>query len=246
MKLKSALKYRYQKNLKLIGIFYLALTVITLVAFITKRLYPYSVGIFNDGVDIFYYLTAIVSFIIGYLSFKEEQGFFVQNGATREQAHKSFIGYLPITVVFALAERLFTFLFCKIIKVDYSHFLSTRVAIENRPFIDDVFYEALALMCFLSFGYLIAIIIRRIKPIYIILAIVLVVVALFADYSLSEANGLLPNFAYIPSLIYFGSAFNELIPFNFVISHILTVCILLSLAHILSLGVNVNGKEKHK
>lgn len=245
MRFKSVLKFRYKKNLKLIGVFYIALAAIVLFALITKKLYPYSLGIFKDGVDIFYYLTAIFSFIIGFLSFKDEQKFFMQNGITREQCHKSFIGYLTITVGFALAERLFTFLFCKAIKVNYSHFLSTRVVIENRTLVADVIYETLALMCFLSLGYLVAIVIRRVKPAYIILAIVLIVVAMFADYSLSEMNGLLPNFAYVPSLIYFGSAFNELIPLNFVVSHILTVCILLSLAHILSLNMSVNGKEKH-
>lgn len=245
MRIKSALKYRYKKNLKLIAIFYLAFVWITVLALITKRLYPYSYGTFKDGVDMFYYMTVIFSFIIGFLSFKDEQKFLMQNGITREQCHKSFLGYLPITIVFALAERLFTFFFCKAIKVDYSHFLSTRVVIEDRMFITDVIYETLALMCFLSLGYLLAIIIRRVKPVYIILAIVLIVVAMFADYSLSEMNGLLPNFAYVPSLIYFGSAFNEFIPFNFVVSHLLTICILLSLAHILSLNVCVNGKEKH-
>lgn len=245
MKLKSALKYRYKKNSKLIAIFYLAFVWLIIATFIAKKLYPYSLGTFKDGVDIFYYLTAMFSFILGALSFKDEQKFFMQNGITREQSHKSFIGYLPITIGFAFAERIFTFLFCTVIKVDYSHFLSTRVAVGDRPFIADVVYEAIALMCFLSFGYLISIIMHKIKPIYIILAIILIVVALFADYSLSQINGLLPNFAYVPSLIYFGSAFNELIPLNFVVSHLLTVCILLSLAHILSLNMSVNGKEKH-
>ena len=62
MRLKSALKYRYKKNLKLIGIFYLAFALITFVAFITKRLYPYSYKSFSDGVDMFYYMTAIFAF----------------------------------------------------------------------------------------------------------------------------------------------------------------------------------------
>ena len=245
MRLKNALKFRYKKNSKLIGVFYIALAAIVLFALVIKKLYPHGLGTFKDGVDILYYLTAILSFIVGVLSFKDEQKFFVQNGITREQCHKSFIGYLPIAIGFALAERIFTFLFCTVIKVDYSHFLSTRVAVGDRPFIVDVLYEAIALMCFLSFGYLISIIIHKIKPIYIILAIILIVVALFADYSLSQVYGLLPIFAYVPRLIYFGSAFNELIPLNFVVSHILTICILLSLAHILSLNMHVNGKEKH-
>lgn len=246
MKLKSALKYRYQKNLKLIGVFYLALSVIILVPFIAKKLFSYSIGTFEDGVDMFYYLTAVFSFAMGFLSFKEEQDFFVQNGAIRGQAYKSFIGYLPVTVVFALAERLFTFLLCKVIKADYSHFFSTKAAIENRTFIEDVLYETLALMCFLCLGYLIAIIIRRIKPIYIILATVLISVGLYADYLSSKTNRVLPIFAYVPSLIYFGSAFNELVPLNFVVSHVLTICILLSLSYILALGMSVNGKEKQK
>lgn len=245
MKLRSALKYRYKKNSKLISIFYFAFALIVFVAFITKRLYPYSFGTFNDGIDIFYYLTAMFSFVIGYLSFKEEQEFFVQNGVTREQSHKSFIGYLPITVVFALAERLFTFIFSKIIRVDYSCFLSTRVTIENRPFIDDVFYEALALMCFLSLGYLVAIIIRRVKPAYIVIGIVAVGIVLFVDYTLTQENGILPYFVFVPGLIYYGSAYNELIPLNFVVSHILTICILLSLSNILTLSMNINGREKH-
>lgn len=245
MRLKSALKYRYKKNLKLIGIFYLAFALITFVAFITKRLYPYSYKSFSDGVDMFYYMTAIFAFIVGLLSFKDEQIFFIQNGITREQCHKSFLGYLPITVVFALAERLFTFLFCKAIKVDYSHFLDVSFNIGNRTFIADVIYETIALMCFLSFGYLISIIIRRVKPVYIIIGIIAIIVALFADYSLSETNGVLPSFAYVPRLIYFGSAFNEFIPLNFVVSHILTVCILLSISHILTLSMNINRKEKH-
>lgn len=245
MKFKSALKYRYKKNLRLIGIFYLSFVVITFVAFITKRIYPYSYKSFSDGVDMFYYMTAIFAFIVGLLSFKDEQNFFIQNGVTREQCHKSFWGYLPITIGFALMERLFTFLFCKAIKVDYSHFLSTRVILENRAFITDVIYEALALMCFLSLGYLVAIIIRRVKLVYIIIGIITIIVALFVDYSVIAEKGLLPNFAYVPSLIYFGSAFNEFIPLNFVISHILTVCILLSLSHILTLGMSINGKEKN-
>ncbi len=245
MKIKSALKYRYKKNLRLIGVFYLAFVVITFVAFMTKRLYPYSYKAYEDGVDIFYYMTAIFLIVMGFLSFKDELKFFVQNGITREQCHKSFWGYLPITIGFALAERLFTFLFCKAINVDYSHFLSTRVILENRAFIADVIYETLSLMCFLSLGYLIAIILRRIKRVYIAMGVIVIVVALFADYSLSQIDGLLPNFAYVPSLICFGSAFNEFIPLNFVISHILTVCILLSLSHILTLGMSINGKEKN-
>lgn len=245
MNLKNALKYRYKKNLKLIGVFYFALAFMILLAFVVKKLYPYSFGIFKDGVDIFYYLTAVFSFVLGYLSFKEEQGFFVQNGITREQSNKSFIGYLPITIGFALAERFLVFIFSKAIKVDYSHFLGTRFIVENRVFVVDMLYETIALMCFLSFGYLISIIIRRVKPVYIILAVVLITIAIIADYSFYEAYGLLPNFAYVPSLIYFGSAYNEFIPFNFVVSHILTICILLSLAHILSLNMSINGKEKH-
>ncbi len=245
MKIKSALKYRYRKNLRLIGVFYLAFVVITFVAFITKRLYPYSYKSFSDGVDMFYYLTAIFAFIVGFLSFKDEQKFFIQNGITREQCHKSFLGYLPVTIGFALAERLFTFLFCKVIKVDYSHFLSIRAVLEDRTFIADVIYETIALMCFLSFGYLMSIIIRRVKPVYIIIGIITIIVALFVDYSVIAEKGLLPNFAYVPSLIYFGSAFNEFIPLNFVVSHILTVCILLSLSHILTLGMSINGKEKN-
>ena len=100
-------------------------------------------------------------------------------------------------------------------------------------------------MCFLSFGYLISIIIRRVKPAYIIVAIIAIVVAMFADYSISDVKGFLPISAYVPKLIYFGSAYNEFVPLNFVISHVLTICILLSLSHLLSLGVSVNGKEKH-
>lgn len=244
MKFKSALEFRYKKNLKVIGVFYLALAVITLVAYITKKLYPYSLDSTEIG-DLFYYLTAIFSFFVGSLSFKDEQNFFVQNGITREQCHRSFLGYLPITVGFTLAERLFTYLLCLAVNFDYTHFLGARFIIENRTFIVDVIFETLALMCFLSFGYLISIIIRRVKPAYIIVAIIAIVVAMFADYSISDVKGILPIFAYVPKLIYFGSAYNELVPLNFVISHVLTICILLSLSHLLSLGVSVNGKEKH-
>lgn len=244
MKLKTALEFRYKKNLKVIGVFYLALAVITLLAYITKKLYPYSLDSTEIG-DLFYYLTAIFSFFIGILSFKDEQNFFVQNGVTREQCHQSFFGYLPITFGFALAERFFTYLLCLAVKLNYSHFLGARFIIENRAFNVDVVFEALALMCFLSFGYLISIIIRRVKPAYIIVAIIAIVVAMFADYSISDVKGILPISAYVPKLIYFGSAYNEFVPLNFVISHVLTICILLSLSHLLSLGVSVNGKEKH-
>lgn len=245
MKLKSAIKFRYKRNLKLMGLFYMALAVITIVVFIGKRTYPYSNAENLVKMDAFYYLSAILSFFIGFLSFKDEQKFFIQNGSTREQCHISFLGYLPISIVFALAERLFTVLFCIAAKTDCLHFLESRFIIENRSFFADVAFETIALMCFLSFGYLISIIICRVKPVYIAMSIIVIAFAMFADYSINNMNGILPIFAYVPSLIYFGSAFNEFVSFNFVVSHILTACILLSLSHILSLGVSINGKEKH-
>lgn len=244
MKLKSAIEYRYTKNLKIAGIFYIALAVLLGIIIFAIRLYPNDINA-NGGWDMAYYITAVISLFLGVLSFRDEQKFFIQNGSTREQSHLSFIAFLPVGIVFSLAERLLTFIFCTAVKTDYTHFLTTRFYVEHRAFWLDVIFETLAFMCFLSFGYLIGIINYRVKPTYRILGIIVIVFFFIADYSICEMKNVLPGFTYMPQLLFYGSAHGELVPMNFVLSHILTICALLSLSHILSSGTNVNGKEKH-
>lgn len=245
MNIKNATLYRYIKYLKLSVAFYALLTVIVALIAFVRHLYPHEMNGLAE-VNTIYFLTAIFTFVLGLLSFKEEQNMFVQNGLTRQKSHFSFILSLPICVLFALLERLYTYCMSSIFKASYMHFMGNKFMIQNGSFIMDVVLETLGLACILALGYLVAVWSIRVKIIYRILTVIVIAFGIIAEFTFAEAASLsrVPEFVYVYQVLLYGSAGGELVINYYIVSHILLISAILSAAHIMALGINVNGKEK--
>lgn len=249
MNIKNAVQYRYIKYLKLASVFYALLTVIAVIVTFAKHLYPYK----TDGLDnfkIINYLSLIFIFILGYLSFKEEHSLFAQNGLTRQSSHFSFIMSLPVCVLFALAERLYTSSMNAVLKIGYMHYMENYFILQNKSFALDVVFETLSFACVFAFGYLIAVWSERVKLVYRILTVIIIAFGIITEFALADstvsaAAKMIPEIAYVPQVILYGSGDCELVTSNYIVSHILLISAMLSAAHIMALGVNVKGKEKH-
>lgn len=248
MNIKNATLYRYIKYFKMAVVFYALLAALAGVITLARHLYPYE----TDGINNFktvHYLSMIFIFILGYLSFKEEHSLFAQNGLTRQSSHFSFILSMPVCILFALAERLYTTTMNAALKIGYMHYMENYFMVQNKSFLLDVVFETLCFACILAFGYLVAVWSVRVKLVYRILTVIVIAFGIITEYALAdsslyESSKMLPEIAYVPQIMLFGSGIGEFVTRHYIVIHILLIAAMLSAAHIMALGINVNGKEK--
>lgn len=105
MKLKSAVKYRYSKFLSVAVFYYVILLFVVIAKAIVS--YKYKTNLISAEVI---FASSALLFLFGVCSFKPEFKLCIQNGASRQDAHNSFLLFMPITVATAIVDSAFYYI----------------------------------------------------------------------------------------------------------------------------------------
>ncbi|MBE6836003.1 MAG: hypothetical protein E7515_07130 [Ruminococcaceae bacterium] len=244
MKLKSAIKYRYQKVFKTSLIFYILMLELVIGSIIVKTV--------NKSDFAFDEYFAIImwgfTFVLGIISYTGELNMFLQNGVSRQTTHKSFIALLPVNFVFALISvlyDLFDYFITKKasnpkVEFDCQHiFPGVRFLMPESMFGKIIVYTLLVAVTYvviMTFGYMLGSVSRSMKLFYkvlfgaVIIAIAVFFVVLYDyfsfewfDYTVMALRsfflgGYLAEYGRIPNFI---TALTVLCVINLSVSHLL-------------------------
>ncbi|MCR4563139.1 MAG: hypothetical protein K5755_00660 [Clostridiales bacterium] len=188
MKLKTAVKYRYQKILKTAGIFYILMLELVIgsviIRYVTKSDYAFD--------DFFSVIMWGFVFVLGIISYAGELNMFLQNGVSRQTVHKSFIALLPVNFLFAAVSVIYDyidFLVTKKInpKVGEAGFFSSHTpsgvnfrmpSSAFKQILICILLVAAFYILIMTFGYLLGSISRSMKLFYkVLLGAILIAVA---------------------------------------------------------------------
>jgi hypothetical protein len=245
MKLKAAVLYRYEKYLKVIGLFagLLIIPIIGALVATKKNNYP----IFDRYSLYLAGICAVMSFVFGITSYKPIFKFFLQNGVSRQSTHASFILNLPVCVVLAAVECLIH----NTVVLISNQMLSSA----NKPFTDafaDIFnyqggvlkilvmhiiIESLAFMMLMSLGYLLSAVFSGMKHFYKVLVIAVLAVIIILSFILSAVTDSYISLgmpAWIAFILYFifGGLGNFYLN-HFISSMIILIILFTSISHLL-------------
>lgn len=247
MKLKAAVLYRYDKYLKVIGLFCGLLLIPIIGALIATKMNNYEV-FYRESFYMFA-LCAILSFAFGITSYKPVFKFFLQNGVSRQSTHISFVLSLPIGIILALIESVYHNVCCRISEAIVTNTgdrgawfdLFSKTFNYNgsavKIFILRVVVEALAFMMLLSLGYLLSAIFSGMKPFYKILVIAVLVVLIILSFIISSitdsyASMGLPTWLAFLSFFAFGGIASFYID-HFIAAMIILTVLFTSISHLL-------------
>lgn len=198
MKLKTAIWYRYEKYLKIMGLFFGLLIIPVVGGLVASRLNNYE--IFVPDAPFLFVLCCIMSFVFGVTSYKSVLKFFLQNGVSRQSAHMSFLMSLPIGVILAVAESIVHTVVTCISELTvngqvtnaghtdiFSHFFFYQGGML-KIFIYRIIIEALAFMMLLSLGYLISAIFSSMKPFYKLIVVIVLTATIIFSFIISAIS----------------------------------------------------------
>lgn len=244
--MKQAIMYRLTNLGKMFGFMMLAMCLIVFVISIGVLQYRSISDLCNSG--IMFYVIAILSALCGWLSFDKDFNFLSQNGITRSQIHWSFVAVLPVSLVFSMAERLLHFISCRINGAEYHSFLGALFYIERRNVILDILIESVSIIMILCIGYFLSAFVHRVKLIYGVLLVIIVVLGIIAEFTFAQTKDSygVPLFVIAMQDFFLGSLQGELLIPHLIASQTLVSLIALSLSHIFTLSYTVNRKGNAK
>ncbi len=243
MKLKSAVEYRIIKNSKLLALTLIPMLFLVMFSSAVYMLYKENT-LCNSG--IIFYIVGWYALATGFLSFATDFNFLSQNGLTRNEIHWSFILMLPISVVYSVLERLIYSLNCLLSKGTYHSFYGAWFNIERRNIVLDILIETVAIITLMSIGYFIATFLHRVKLIYKLLTVIIIIFGVVAEAALTDTKTLfnIPMFMIVLPDFFLGSLQGEFLLPHILASQIIISLFVLSLAHIFTLSYKANRKEK--
>jgi len=255
MKLKTAVKYRYQKILKTSGIFYILMFELVIGSVIIKH-----VTKSDFAFDYFFpYVMWGFVFVLGIISYAGELNMFLQNGVSRQTIHKSFIALLPVNFIFALISVMYDFFDCLITKkvnaaLDfycYHIFPGVRFAMPESVFAKIIVYTFIVAFIYIfimTFGYMLGSISRSMRLFWkVLIGSVIIVLGIFAfvliDYFSVEW---LDNIFMALREFFLGVYQSEYGRIRNFITSILVICVInISVAHLLvNRGTIKKGADK--
>ena len=243
MKLKSAIKYRYNRMFKISAVFYILMLELVIGSFIIK-------GVTKSDFAFDTFFSVIMwayTFILGFVSYTGEIDVLLQNGVSRQSIHKSFIALLPLNAVFAFVSVMYDFLDFLLMKgtnasgsfscyhLFYGLYFSMPKSVLLQMIIDFILVAAAYIML-MSLGYMLGSVSRSMKLFYKVLFGAIVVALTVLAFTLYNYMGVewFDYSIYIVRAFFRGTIAPEFSrKGNFVFSMLILTVINTSIAHLL-------------